>query len=68
MRFARGHAQENLLPRFSGGLRGRDSHPPVDQPFTGHALNPTIAIATELATTLLARQKFIDLRISPRPG
>src|SRR5487761_976008 len=24
---------ENLLPRSSGGLRGRDSHPPVDWPF-----------------------------------
>src|SRR5713226_1930805 len=27
---------ENLLPRSSGDLRGRDSHPPVDWPFTGH--------------------------------
>src|SRR6266516_4171392 len=24
---------EDLLPRSSGGLRGRDSHPPVDWPF-----------------------------------
>ena len=27
---------ENLLPRSSGGLRGRDSHPPVDWPLPGH--------------------------------
>src|SRR5487761_946133 len=27
---------ENLLPRSSGGLRGRDSHPLIDRPFAGH--------------------------------
>ena len=30
---------ENLLPRSSGGLPGRDSHPPVDWPFAGHTLS-----------------------------
>src|SRR6266567_8249679 len=32
---------ENLLPRSSGGLRGRGSHPPVDWPFTGHDVTRT---------------------------
>src|SRR5712692_1097882 len=33
---------ENLLPRSSGGLRGRDSHPPVDWPLPGHDTTRTI--------------------------
>src|SRR5579863_6999246 len=32
---------ENLLPRSSGGLRGRDSHPPVVWPLSGHDITRT---------------------------
>src|SRR5487761_449073 len=36
---------ENLLPRSSGGLRGRDSLPPIDRPFAGHTVLRTLLLA-----------------------
>src|SRR6266849_4242105 len=37
---------ENLLPRSSGGLRGRDSHPPVDWPLPGHDITRTEVVGS----------------------
>src|SRR5487761_516167 len=55
---------ENLLPRSSGGLRGRDSLPPIDRPFAGHT-----ALRTVLVTPPAQVRETIDgLRFAGWPG